>query len=112
MYQQVKPSNKGELSQDRYAKNREEQQKKVNDNKKKVKDDILKRHEEVIMQNSMVENEKIESVKKKDKKYQKRYEARERKRIRTQKMNVIKKICLTLYALNLITNYKKLCKKS
>jgi hypothetical protein len=90
LYQQVKPSNKGELSQDRYAKNREEQQKKVNDNKKKVKDDILKRHEEVIMQNSIAENEKIESVKKKDKKYQKRYEARERKRIRTQKMNVIK----------------------
>ena len=90
LYQQVKSTNKGELSQERYAKNRQEQQKKLDDDKKKVKDDIKKRHDEVIMQNSITENEKIESIKEKAKKYQKRYEARERKRIRNQKLNVIK----------------------
>ena len=47
LYKQVKPSNKGELSQERYAKNRKEQQKKMNDDKKKIKDDIKRRHEEV-----------------------------------------------------------------
>ena len=90
LYQQAKPINKGELSQERYAKNRKEQKKKINDDKKKITDDIKKRHEEVILKNSITENEKIESVIEKDKKYQKKYEAREKKRIRNQKMNVIK----------------------
>lgn len=35
IHQQIKPTNKGEISQERYAKNRLEQQKKVNDDIKK-----------------------------------------------------------------------------
>ena len=51
IYHQIKPINKGEISQERYAKNRLEQQKKVNDDIKKIKDDIKKRHEEMNMKN-------------------------------------------------------------
>ena len=90
LYQQGKITNKGQLSQDRYAKNRLEQQRKINDYKKKIKDDIMKRHEEVNMKNTIAENEKIELITEKEKKYTKRYENRERRRIRKQKQNIIK----------------------
>lgn len=90
IHQQIKPTNKGEISQERYAKNRLEQQKKVNDDIKKIKDDIKRRHDEMNMKNSNAINEKIESVIEKDEKYQKKYIDRERRRIRMQKKSIIK----------------------
>lgn len=90
IHQQIKPTNKGEISQERYAKNRLEQQKKVNDDIKKIKNDIKNRHDEMNMKNSNAINEKIESVIEKDEKYQKKYKDRERRRIRMQKQSIIK----------------------
>ena len=90
LYRQVKSMNKGEFNQEKYAKNRLEQQKRINEDKKKINDDIKKRHDEVNEKNLMEANEKIELVLKKDKKYTKRYEERERKRIKKQKQNIIK----------------------
>ena len=90
LYQQIKPTNKGELSQDRYAKNRLEQQKKIYNDKKRIQDDIQKRHDEVNMKNSIATNEKIESVIEKDLKYKKKYERKERNKIRKQKQNRVK----------------------
>ena len=90
LYHQIIPMNKGEFNQERYAKNRSEQQRRINENKKKINDDIKKRHDEVNEKNLMETNEKIELVLKKDKKYTKRYEERERKRIKKQKQNIIK----------------------
>ena len=90
IHQQIIPSNKGEISQERYAKNRLEKQKKANDDNKRIKDDIKKRHDEMNMKNSNAINEKIESVIEKDEKYQRKYEDRERRRIRMQKKSIIK----------------------
>ena len=90
LYHPITSLNKGELSQERYAKNRLEQHKKLSEGMKKNKDDLKRRHDEVNEKNLMEANEKIESVIEKDKKYQKKYEQRERKKLRKQRMNIIK----------------------
>ena len=90
LYHPVKSMNKGELNQEKYARNRLEQKKKINNDKKKIKDEIKKRHDEVNEKNQMEANEKIELVLEKDKKYKKIYEEREKKKIKRQKLNIIK----------------------
>ena len=90
LYQQVKSSNKGELSQERYLKNRLEQQQKQSKQMQKIKEDLKKRHDDVILKNTIAENEKIMLANEKEKKYQKRYEDREKKRIRNQTLCIMK----------------------
>ena len=90
LYNPMKSMNKGEINQERYAKNRLEQKKKINNYKQKIKDEIKKRHDKMNEKNSMEINEKIELVLEKDKKYKKIYEDREKKKIKKQKLNVMK----------------------
>ena len=90
LYHPVKSMNKGELNQEKYARNRLEQKKRINNDKQKIKDEIKKRHDEVNEKNQLEANEKIELVLEKDKKYKKIYEEREKKKIKKQKLNIIK----------------------
>ena len=90
LYHQVKSMNKGKLNQEKYEKKRLENQKKFKEDKKKLKEEIQRRHDEINEKNLMETNEKIDLILKKDKKYKKRYEDRERKKIRKQKLNILK----------------------
>ena len=92
LYKQAKSTNIKdlELNQEKYAKNRLEQQKRINEENKKTKNDIKKRHDEINEQNLSKEKEKIKLVIDKDKKYTKIYEQLQKKRIIKQKQNIIK----------------------
>ena len=90
LYHPIQSMNKGELSQERYAKNRLDQYKQFSENMKKIQDEMKRRHDEVNEKNLNEANEKIESIMAKDKKYQKKYEQREKKRLKKQRLNIMK----------------------
>ena len=76
--------NKGTLSQDRYAMNRQENHRRRLEELKNIRDDLNERHNEVNEKNNKIISDRISAIQEKENKYTKFYEEREKNKERIQ----------------------------